>query len=75
MRDVIVVAQLLWVSLWLWAVPSDAHAAEPTVQSSRVGEAEHYAAQAFDAHRSKEYSRALGLYRKAYDAAPSADIL
>lgn len=68
-------AQLLWVSLCLWAAASDAHAAEPVVQSSRVEEAERYAAQAFDAHRSKEYSRALGLYRKAYDAAPSADIL
>jgi hypothetical protein len=37
--------------------------------------AESYAAQAFEAYGSREYGSALALYKKAYDAAPSADAL
>jgi hypothetical protein len=55
--------------------PRGAHAEESATQSSAVRRAEEYAAQAFEAHRGKDYVRALALYRQAHDAAPSADIL
>jgi tetratricopeptide (TPR) repeat protein len=37
--------------------------------------AEGHAAQAFEAYSQRDYARAVELYRKAYDAAPTADIL
>jgi hypothetical protein len=38
-------------------------------------QAEAYAAEAFEAYGRKEYAASVALYRRAYDAAPSADAL
>jgi tetratricopeptide (TPR) repeat protein len=40
-----------------------------------VARAEAYAARAFEAYGDKRYAEAVELYRRAYDAAPSADAL
>jgi hypothetical protein len=40
-----------------------------------VSRAESYAAEAFEAYRSKDYDQAVALYRKALEATPSPDIL
>jgi hypothetical protein len=48
--------------------------AEPPA-SENVHQAESYAAQAYEANSQKEHARAVALYQKAFDAAPSADIL
>jgi hypothetical protein len=52
--------------------------AEPPPAAAEVGDierAEALAAQAFAAYDRKEYAAAVLLYRQAYDASPSADIL
>jgi hypothetical protein len=49
---------------------------EPTADSADdVERAERFAAQAFEAYSQRDYALAVELYRKAYDAAPTADIL
>jgi tetratricopeptide (TPR) repeat protein len=66
------------------AVPSGLAAEAPSAPSAaetanarpaNVVEAEHLAAQAFDAYERKEYRQAIELYQRALDAASSADIL
>ena len=42
---------------------------------TEVAAAEQYADEAFQAYAKKDYAKAVGLYRKAYDAAAGADIL
>jgi tetratricopeptide (TPR) repeat protein len=50
--------------------------AEPTHEAADdVERAEGHAAQAFEAYSQRDYALAVELYRKAYDAAPTADIL
>jgi hypothetical protein len=44
-------------------------------QPRDVALAESYAAQAFEAYGNRQYANAIALYKKAYDAAPSADAL
>jgi tetratricopeptide (TPR) repeat protein len=48
--------------------------AEPPT-SDAVDQAESYAAEAYEANSQKDHARAVALYQKAFDAAPSADIL
>jgi hypothetical protein len=43
--------------------------------ATAVARAEAYAARAFEAYGQKNYAEAIELYRRAYDAAPSADAL
>jgi hypothetical protein len=59
------------------AMPAHAHA-QPTAspqQTTEVEQAEAYAADAYEAYQRKDYTTAVALYRKAYEAAPTADIL
>jgi tetratricopeptide (TPR) repeat protein len=49
--------------------------AEPAPRAADVERAEAYAADAYDAYQRKDYASAVALYRKAYEAAPTADIL
>lgn len=44
-------------------------------QATEVERAEAYAADAYEAYQRKDYPTAVALYRKAYEAAPTADIL
>jgi tetratricopeptide (TPR) repeat protein len=46
-----------------------------SASGTEVAAAEQYADEAFQAYAKKDYATAVGLYRKAYDAAASADIL
>jgi tetratricopeptide (TPR) repeat protein len=52
-----------------------AHAQDGGSATAEVATAERYADEAFQAYSKKDYAKAVALYRKAYDAAASADIL
>jgi len=56
---------------------TDARARPPATpaQALEVEQAEAYAADAYEAYQRKDYATAVALYRKAYEAAPTADIL
>lgn len=56
-----------------WAEPAQAQS--PTRPSAPVALAEQYAEQAFEAYEQRDFARAIQLYERALDAAPSADIL
>lgn len=65
------------LSLALGLAATDARA-QPTAGPARAAEveqAEAYAADAFEAYQRKDYTTAVALYRQAYEAAPTADIL
>ena len=64
---------LLVVLLCLFTVTALAQQTQPADDS--VTQAEHYAERAFEAYQAKDYTRAVTLYQKAFEAAPSADIL
>ncbi len=68
-------ALLLWLGFSARAAAEAPPAAAPRAASGSVLEAESYAARAYVAYMEKKYSEAAALYRKAYDAAPSADAL
>jgi len=59
------------------AMPAGARAQPPAspAQTTEVEQAEAYAADAYEAYQRKDYTTAVALYRKAYEAAPTADIL
>lgn len=53
-------------------LPRVSHAGD--ADATQVARAENYAAAAYDAYSRKDYVAAVALYRKALEAAPSADI-
>ena len=65
----------LFLALGLGARDAGAQPKAGSAQSIEVEQAEAYAADAFEAYQRKDYTTAVALYRKAYEAAPTADIL
>jgi tetratricopeptide (TPR) repeat protein len=68
-----------WIAVGLvtglaWAAAAPVFAQEPGA-TTEVARAEAYAADAFNAYSRKDYASAIALYQKAFEAAPSADIL
>jgi hypothetical protein len=65
------------LSLALGLAAADARAQPPAgpAKATLVEQAEAYAADAFEAYQRKDYTTAVALYRQAYEAAPTADIL
>lgn len=59
----------------LAATDASAQPAAGSAQATQVEQAEAYAADAFEAYQRKDYTTAVALYRQAYEAAPTADIL
>ena len=66
---------LTLLTLSALSLPPRALAEDGSRGAAEVTVAESYADQAFDAYSRKDFARAVALYRQAYDAAPSADIL
>lgn len=64
-------ATSLICALALTSLATAQHAPAPT----DTARAESLSAEAFDAYRRADYDQAIALYRKAYEALPSADIL
>jgi hypothetical protein len=65
----------LLLAVGLGATDARAQPKSAAAQTSEVEQAEAYAADAFEAYQRKDYTTAVALYRKAYEAAPTADIL
>lgn len=73
---IVVVMPLILGTVNLGGICSPALAQEArSATGNDVGAAERYADEAFQAYSRKDYAKAVVLYRKAYDAAASADIL
>jgi len=65
----------LFLALGLGAADARAQVTTGPAQAPLVEQAEAYAADAYEAYQRKDYTTAVALYRKAYEAAPTADIL